>query len=911
MEFRRFAAGSSVGRILGRSLAGMLGLAAAAAVFTPAEAQAYAPYTVRTTPAAFQELPIAGGSPVTTLSLSSNDDGWANSGLPFPVRFFDTMYSELAIGSNGYATFGPISDAGNYSAANYASSLSNQALPSTSNPNQLIAIWWDDQYANSIKTQVLGAAPQRTFIVQWDCFRYYSSSANWKAQLWLREGSSTIEVRYGTIGAGSHSSTLGIESPGGTVGWSPRTCGSNCSATDFPSNTAVTYSQGPDVTVTGVTGMPVAYSGVMSHLEAASTNAGGQDAFGFGMKFWLSTDQNLSTDDVEIGTSPQTFDAAPGVNSLFTLDAPMPLGVSPGAYYVLAQVDPLNVVTEDNENNNVGWYGPFQVGLPAPDMIVESITDPVTGSPGGTMMLDWTARNIGNLVGTDVPYTVVLSRNSVISSTDLPVYHGTVTVPALDAVQLHDTIALPTDLSTGPYFVGVVIDPENVAFELDDLNNIGATVDPFLVSSDGLFVVTQDLPAITIGSPWCVGLIADGGNGSYMWSLENGALPSGISIEEERAADGTVLASLLCGTPTELGRFDFSLRVTSGSATAVQNYALTVNPSGMPLVVASLELPTALFQQRYEADLMAVGGTAPYQWKQISGELPAGMAVDASGSIRGVPMVDGSYTVGVQVEDSQKRAATASLTLEVAPPRRLTCVTRSLPEGMVGTEFPTTRLLAAGGNRPYTFTTRETQRLSNGSTDTGKTYPSAPPPGLAMDSEGVVTGTPTVSGSFVWSVEVKDGVTGATDICTISYDVGFESGLTILSSSLADAWVDTPYSAQLLQTGGVEPIAWTVFAGSELPPGITLTEDGRISGLIANEELEGATSKTFAFVVQARDANNRTQVASLSITARMPEVKEPKPESTGESDGGGCQSGAGAPGLAALAFGLLLLRRRR
>ena len=74
-----------------------------------------------------------------------------------------------------------------------------------------------------------------------------------------------------------------------------------------------------------------------------------------------------------------------------------------------------------------------------------------------------------------------------------------------------------------------------------------------------------------------------------------------------------------------------------------------------------------------------------------------------------------------------------------------------------------------------------------------------------------------------------------------------------------------PYSAQLTASGGTPNGAgaytWSLAPGSAaLPPGLTLSADGIISGVIA-----GNVGTTFDFIVQATDAGSRATQGVLSI----------------------------------------------
>ncbi len=80
------------------------------------------------------------------------------------------------------------------------------------------------------------------------------------------------------------------------------------------------------------------------------------------------------------------------------------------------------------------------------------------------------------------------------------------------------------------------------------------------------------------------------------------------------------------------------------------------------------------------------------------------------------------------------------LTLSVIAPREpLSFITTSLLNGVVGTPYSQT-IETAGGLLPHTFSS----------------LPATPAPGLTLGSNGLLTGTPTASGTFIFSVTVRD-----------------------------------------------------------------------------------------------------------------------------------------------------------
>ena len=91
--------------------------------------------------------------------------------------------------------------------------------------------------------------------------------------------------------------------------------------------------------------------------------------------------------------------------------------------------------------------------------------------------------------------------------------------------------------------------------------------------------------------------------------------------------------------------------------------------------------------------------------------------------------------------------------------------------------------------------------------------------------------------------------------------------LAVATSSLPDATVGTPYSAQLQAAGGTPPYTWSVSAGL-LPAGLSLGSSGAISGT-------PSADGTFNFTVQVEDSQAMTAIKDLSIVV-APDVTPPE-----------------------------------
>lgn len=154
----------------------------------------------------------------TTNQSITRDDTTKSVTLPFTFRFMGTNYTSVKISSNGNIHFGTASTA-----------YSNVAIPTSANPNALIAAFWDDLSPNlggAIYTGTSGTSPNRTFVIEWRNVNHYGVSGTNGAtfQIQLQETTNHIYILYQdtTFGNASYdnglSATSGVENAAGTAG---------------------------------------------------------------------------------------------------------------------------------------------------------------------------------------------------------------------------------------------------------------------------------------------------------------------------------------------------------------------------------------------------------------------------------------------------------------------------------------------------------------------------------------------------------------------------------------------------------------------------------------------------------------------------------------------------------------------
>ncbi len=143
----------------------------------------------------------------TGTSVSLGDDDDATVALPFAFPFYGVDQNNLRIVSNGWIGFGGSSVA-----------YSNTGIPDASEPNHMLAAYWDDlnpSDGGSIRYRDMGDG---RFVVSWLGVPHYSTGGAYTFQAILY-ASGQIVYQYQTITHGTpNSATVGIESAGGSDG---------------------------------------------------------------------------------------------------------------------------------------------------------------------------------------------------------------------------------------------------------------------------------------------------------------------------------------------------------------------------------------------------------------------------------------------------------------------------------------------------------------------------------------------------------------------------------------------------------------------------------------------------------------------------------------------------------------------
>jgi len=291
-------------------------------------------------------------------------------------------------------------------------------------------------------------------------------------------------------------------------------------------------------------------------------------------------------------------------------------------------------------------------------------------------------------------------------------------------------------------------------------------------------------------------------------------------------------------------------------------------PASGPLLVC----PTMYVGQPVHLQLLAQNGCDVFRWEIVNGGLPAGLSMSSSGLVTGTPTAAASTQPWVIVHDltapeggpswcggdnhSERQfvftvvgGGGGTPTPPPPPPApqpALQITTASLQKATVNTPYTVTLAASGGGNLTWT--------MSAGSL----------PAGLTLGSSGVVSGTPTGSGSYTFTVRVDSGGRSASK----------QLGLVVVDKLTASlpaeqTWeVKRPLQITINAKGGTPGYSWKLTG--------TLPEN---TGFIGNQG-NGSTSYlrgvpaqagTFPIVLTVTDADGvSTQLTvTLSVAPKL------------------------------------------
>jgi hypothetical protein len=227
-----------------------------------------------------------------------------------------------------------------------------------------------------------------------------------------------------------------------------------------------------------------------------------------------------------------------------------------------------------------------------------------------------------------------------------------------------------------------------------------------------------------------------------------------------------------------------------------------------------------------------------------------GTSVDMT--VRFAPTGSGSYSGYQMVFNSDGGKAIIGLSGRGIGTLPLTVTTTSLPDGAAGSAYTAT-LSASGGIVPYSSWTKTSGNL---------------PPGLALSTAGVISGTidPTANGTYTFEVTTRDSSSTVSAPKSLSINV---STVTIVNTSPLKSWTvghagPPAYSEIFSATGGAGALTWSISSGSGAGtlspvPGLTLNAStGELSGT-------PTAAGNFTFTLKVTDSVGKTASKQFTV----------------------------------------------
>jgi hypothetical protein len=211
--------------------------------------------------------------------------------------------------------------------------------------------------------------------------------------------------------------------------------------------------------------------------------------------------------------------------------------------------------------------------------------------------------------------------------------------------------------------------------------------------------------------------------------------------------------------------------------------------------ITTLSLPADTTGVAYPATtVQTANGTAPVTCSTTSA-LPTGLSLASNCTFSGTPTTVGNYPVVVVANDSAAHTAQKTFTIAISCPTLQILSPPTLPVGDLGLAYNFT-VQIAGGIGPFTFT-----------------MPGLPTGETINATTGVISGPPSVAGSFTPVLTLTDSCPTQSQIVTQNFTEQVNSGLSITTASLPNGQVGQALSAQLNVAGGTPPYQWTVPSG--------------------------------------------------------------------------------------------------
>ncbi|MBF0543564.1 MAG: putative Ig domain-containing protein [Candidatus Riflebacteria bacterium] len=357
---------------------------------------------------------------------------------------------------------------------------------------------------------------------------------------------------------------------------------------------------------------------------------------------------------------------------------------------------------------------------------------------------------------------------------------------------------------------------------------VGVKVKGVVQNQVSMVLMKTFLPDGVVGQSYSTTLTVFGGTPPFSFLVASGSLPAGITV---------LKSGNLTGTPSVGGIYSFAVKALDSSGLFdTSDFTLSI----APFTISSVFAPTAFVNEAWNVKMTTQGGIPPISWQIASGSLPTGLKFVPPDSISGMISATGTFEFTLKATDANNQEAYKKYSVQII--KGLT-ITAEIPSSVIINTTMTGKYSALGGLSPYSFSLQE----------------GFLPKGVALSSDGILSGKPTEIGSFTYIVKVLDSVGKSTQIVsTLKVEAGIENSLIISTSSIP-SWTNAfaTYTATLSASGGLGELKWEILSGN-IPPGLTFNTGGTLTG---NPTSVGS----YSFIIKVTDSMGKSSTAEIKL----------------------------------------------
>jgi len=255
-------------------------------------------------------------------------------------------------------------------------------------------------------------------------------------------------------------------------------------------------------------------------------------------------------------------------------------------------------------------------------------------------------------------------------------------------------------------------------------------------------------------------------------------------------------------------------------------------------VISTSDLSDGTVDNAYSYSIVASGGSGDLTWTDKNGDLVGtGLSLSTDGILSGTPTSTGGISFTARVEDTAANYDEQLFSFTIND--HIQIISTSLPEWTVNQAY-NANLSSTGGTSPATW--------SDLNGDLGGT-------GLALSTDGFITGTPISEGTIGFTAKVEDNV-GDADQSALTILINPALAITVVTPP--DAIEGTAYNHQLQTTNGTGEVRWEDKFNDLSGTGVALDTAGYIYGIPTD-------TGTFSFTAVATDFTGSSDEAIFNL----------------------------------------------